>query len=405
MFSTWDILHVLIFAYFALVLFKSKPEKTITAFSRLTTIKVLPFLITGAVGFPVGLYSWDHSVWRDPDSRFISFLESSKGSDFIEGDIYVNIADHVFPRDIPDLHRLLEFMQRIRSLGNRQIIYVTYGDKNGADSGAFAEPSFFVDAFFDWVTSLTPETVQSIVPLGISFDCERFPAEVVRDTLLYAQAVKLRYLDSHFGSKRESLSIQWVVEGKLNPRVTDAVMRFADSALMMVYRNYLFFSPSDPAGYSGLSTRLRDYFLTQQCAGCMQDEFATANYHAKISIMVEASCEVDDICPLVSFCAKHTESDFITSGSPASSNPVEYLVSTLQGLERIIFSDREFTPDQRNRLFADRKSLFVIHNFEWFSCYFGDSDIAFKPALCAKYARAATECRGDGTPIIHHFSE
>ena len=399
MFSTWDILHVVIFAYFALVLSRSS-EKQLSFSSRFRAVVLLPFLITSVVGLPVGLYSWDHSVWRNPDSRFVSFLESEKGTDFLQGDIYVNIADHVFPRDIPDLHRLLEFMQRIRSLGNKQVIYVTYGDKNGADSGAFAEPSFFVDAFFDWVDSLSPETVQSIVPLGISFDCERFPPQVVRDTLLYAQAVKLRYLESHFDSKRESLSIQWVVEGQLNPTVTDTVMRYADSALMMVYRNYLFFSPSDPAGHSGLSSRLRDYFLKKQCAKCMQDEYASAHYHAKISIMVEASCVVDDICPLVSFCAKHTENDFITAGAPAASNPVDYLVSTLQGLERVIFSDYEFTPDQRTRLFADRKSLFVIHNFEWFSCYFGDADVAFNPELCAKYTQAANECRGDGSPII-----
>jgi len=363
-------------------------------------VKIIPLLATCVTGLPVGLYSWDHSVWRNPDSRFISFLESSKGSDFRQGDIYVNVADHVFPRDIPDLHRLLEFMQRIRLLENSQVIYVTYGDKNGADSRAFGEPSIFVDAFFDWIASLSPEIVHSIAPLGISFDCERFPPEIVRDTLLYAQAVKLRYLESHFDSRPESLSIQWVVEGKLNPFVTDAVMRFADSALMMVYRNYLLFSPSDPVGYTGLSSRLRDYFLTQQCPGCMLDEYAQSNYNAKISIMVEASCVVDDVCPLVSFCAKDRETDFITGGVPSATNPVEYLVSTLQGLERVISSDYDFTPEQRSRLFADRNSLFVIHNFEWFSCYFRDPHIAFNPRMCENYPQAAEECRGDGTFII-----
>ena len=332
-------------------------------------------------------------MWRDSPSRLLSFLGSPKGLQFNAGDIYVNVADHVFPREIPDLDRLLAFMRRQRETGNNQTIYVTYGDKNGADSRAYAGPAIFIDAFFDWVTSLSPETLQDIVPLGISFDCERFPPSIVKDTLLYAQAIKLRYLESHFASRPESLSIQWVVEGYLSPSATDAVMRFADSALMMVYRNYLLFSPSDVEGRTGLSARLRDYFLTHQCTGCMSDEYAEANYRAKISIMVEASCVVDDTCSIVSFCAKDRPSDFVSSGSLSATNPVEYILGTLEGLDRIINSDFNFTPQQRRRLFAERNSLYVIHNFEWFSCYFRDDEIAFNRDLCANYPRAAEHCR------------
>ena len=391
-------IHALIFACCVAVFIPKKITKSVLTKGLGVAAVMCSVLAPSALGSTVGLYSWEHTIWRDPSSRFFTFFESPEGRTFRDGDLYVNVADHVFPRDIPDLDKLLQFMQRIRSLGNRQIIYVTYGDKNGASTKAFAEPSIFVDAFFAWITSLSPDVIQSILPIGISFDCERFPSHIVKDTLLYAQAVKLRYLDSHFSSSPESLSIQWVIEGKLDPFVSDAVMRFADSALMMVYRNYLLFSPSDPGGRSGLANRLRNYFLIHQCPGCLLDDYASSNYRAKISIMVEASCVVDDECSLVSFCAKNRIADFEAAGSPAATSPVDYLVSTLQGLERFI--DSALSPTQRNRLFASPNSLFVIHNFEWFSCYFQNESLSFNPQLCLRFPDAANSCRGDDRIII-----
>jgi hypothetical protein len=269
----------------------------------------------------------------------------------------------------------------VRGYGNKGVIYLTYGDTDGARNGAQMGPILFATSFFAWAESLTPEDAQSVAPIGLSFDCERFSPDAVELVLLTLRRKKDEYCQSHFGGDTNRLMVQWVIDGNPDAGTTDMIMRHADSALMLSYRNYVGQNPPlDNRGGDDLLHRLRYFMLKVQCPRCLDDDYARANYRAKISIMVEAGCDIMSSCATVSFCAY-----------TGPRNPAEHLVSMLALMEAYIH--RIVSKEQRDRLFASRSSLFAVHHFEWFSCYFQNPDISFNPKQCQRYPALSRQCR------------
>mmetsp|Transcript_17515 Transcript_17515/g.14893 ORF Transcript_17515/g.14893 Transcript_17515/m.14893 type:complete len:115 (+) Transcript_17515:178-522(+) len=77
-------------------------------------------------------------------------------------------------------------------------------------------------------------------------------------------------------------------------------MRHADRALMMLYRNEVNGTYEDD-----LVERMK-WMMTEQCVVCTQPGWE--NLKAKITIMVEGSCEMGNGCGKLSMCAKDTSS-------------------------------------------------------------------------------------------------
>lgn len=350
---------------------------------------ILVFVSNSQVGssFPIGSYSWHHSIWRMSPSHMVSYMQHPRSSHYATGDLFVNVADFHHPDYVPMRDTIIGFLSSVRTNGNTATIYLTYGDGNGVKHQALDRPFIFIHKVFEVMLSFAPAELQAVAPLGISFACENFPPDIIQATLFAARLAKASLVASHFGGNTESFKIQWVIEGRPTEAVADVVMRNADSALMMVYRNYLGSSPLDAEGHDDIVMRLRGYMLERQCPKCLDDEYARANYVAKISIMTEAACSVAHACSTVSFCA------FDGTAWNDGQDPVEYVVSTLSRLNDALESGAVITREQRERLFASSQSLFVMHDWEWFTCYFRDDALAFSSQLCSRYLEAAHSCR------------
>jgi len=205
----------------------------------------------------------------------------------------------------------------------------------------------FIETFYEWASSLSAEVADSLVAIGLSIDVEHMHGSGTKEGLQKAQALKS---STKFAPGK--LLVQHTIEGKPNPDGTDYVMKYADSALIMLYRNYMHSSIFNAD--SNILSRA-SYFLREQCVHCLDDSYSAANYKAKLTIMVEASCSPADYCAKISFCAHDSPSE-----------GAKYLWDTLQELEAGMFSSGLISSSQFERLF-NPLTTFAVH--DW-SCMF-----------------------------------
>jgi len=323
-------------------------------------------------GQKIGLYTWGDHHWKD--SPFLSHLAGTNARKFTCGDIFVNVADYSSASSIKDKELLLPFLINVRRTGNRGVIWMTYGDVIKRDLKACKT---FVDTFYGWLLSVPEEWLDVIKPIGLSYDIEQFPASAIEETLSYAQQRK-----SELSPKLlpDGFLVQSTIDGHYKPVETDVVMRHADRALMMVYRNYMS-SPVEPAkGRDGIMERL-DFMFTKQCKNCLDDEYATKHYKAKITVIVETSCKMGKSCKYASFCAMDGE---------AANGGIEYLVSTLGEADRRLISSKLMTEAQRDRLLS-KTSPYAVHDWDWFQCFYRDPQDTSQ--LCKTYNDMSKTCR------------
>ena len=339
-------------------------------------IAVTPVIASAACTGPrLGIYSWDQQMsWRTPDSPLIKHLSSKNAKSNTCGDVTVNVADFSNAHKIYNSEVLVPFIENVRRAGNDGTVYLSYGDVKTKNVTA---ARMFIDTFFDWVATVPREKAQKIAPLGVSFDIEHFPVGRIEILLKHAQSRKQALSNFPIGS----VLIQWTIEGRINPVDTDAVMRYADSALMMAYRNYMS-KPGDETGAKNGLLRRLNYMLREQCSKCLVDDYAKKYYKAKITVMVESACNVDEYCDRLSFCA---------FDGPGNRGGVGYLHSTLQMLDAALVSSGLLTSEQKSRLF-NMRAPYSVHHWEWFQCYYQDpSDTN---SLCNEYHGLAATCRG-----------
>lgn len=325
-------------------------------------------------GRKYGSYSYSQAYWRGSDSSLLAFLDSPIGRQWACGDVYVNIADYTNPEQIHNSTLLVKFIQNYRSRvrNSNAIMWLTYGDvveKNGAKMVEF------VQTFFNWVQTIPASVATTMAPIGLSFDVEHIDPASTKSALTLAQSLQSSHA-SHFGK----VYIQHTIEGDPNVVGTDYVMKYADSALAMVYRNYI----HDPTGKyqddSSLVSRL-NWMLTQQCVNCLNDKYAEANYKAKITVMVEAACQMGAGCGKISFCA-----------FDGKSQGAFYMDSILTGLTGKTVPGL-MKPSQFTRLF-NSWTLYSVDNWEWYRCYAPFNSVFTYPS-CSAYHNDAAACRSE----------
>ena len=360
-------------------------------------VPLMERMVTECRGNHLGLYTWGHDIWDSESSSFMDFLLNPAVGGFGCGDVYINVSDYSAPDWIPNPHNLYPFIYNVRSTGNTGVVYLGYGDVAVGSNGAPDGPKRFADTFFNWVASLTQDQLNDILPIGVSYDCEHLSPKTIQDALVRAQKLKEDIRVERLGGDGSQIVIQWTIEGQKKPVDTDIVMKYADSALMMAYRNHMGTSVFDPFGEDNILTRLMNFMFKEQCKHCLNDSYAIANYRAKIKIMVEADCMCGSSCRKISFCAY----DATTPGwGDEYENGAEYLMSTLQVADEALRN--ELGPARFNRLFGstNEMSLFVVHNWHWFTCFFNNpsvytkSPIGVRKESCANYKTWARGCRG-----------
>lgn len=326
----------------------------------------------------LGIYSWDQTAaWRTSESALVKHLSGRNAKTSTCGDVTVNVADFSNSHKIYNSETLVPFIKNIRSAGNDGVVYLSYGDVKTKNVTACRQ---FIDTFFEWVLTVSHSDAKQIEPIGLSFDIEHFPIGETEKLLKYAQLKKREVLGRGF-SQDGGIWIQWTIEGRVNPVDTDAVMKYADSALMMAYRNYMSKAGDEYGDKNGLLRRM-SYMLKEQCKRCLDDSYARQNYRAKITVMVESSCDVEEYCDRVSFCA---------FDGPGREGGVDYLRYQLSLLDSGLVSSGLMTMEQKNRL-MNRRAPYSVHHWEWFQCYYNDPSDSNK--LCENYHNLATNCRG-----------
>ncbi|KAF4673470.1 hypothetical protein FOL47_010522 [Perkinsus chesapeaki] len=303
-----------------------------------------------------GTYSWSQDYWRKGDPSLINFGASDIGKLWNSGDVYVNIADNTNPDRIHDAEKLLPFMKEWRQrTGNDQRLWLTYGDVKTGKGSRMLE---FVDTFQKYLEDyITAKDMQAIAPVGLSFDVEHMEPEDIKKTLLKAQEMK-EDVTNKMGYAPGSLFIDFAIEGQKNTLGTQYIMQYADHATMMLYRNAIDGDYKDDLLYR------MNYMMTEQCEVCTQPGWE--NLKAKITIMLEGSCTVDQYCWKLSMCAYGTDS------YPDPSGGIEYAWDLLNELKARTVSDGILTQEQFDYLYDIHGSLYVIHNWEWVRCYYGD---------------------------------
>ena len=326
-------------------------------------------------GKRLGQYSWGTNLWSNGNTEFSDFFGTQAGKDWGCGDIYINIGDYTAPKVIAHQEDLVPFIQTYRETsGNwESVVWMTYGDVE-SDNGTLM--SIFVNTFFDWASSLSSSTADSLGPVGLSFDVEHMTPASTKSALQLAQSLK-----SSTNFAPGTLLIQHTIEGNPNIEGTDYVMKYADSALIMLYRNYMH-SP-DFKDDSNILSRAA-YMLKEQCVHCLDDAYAAANYNAKWTIMIESSCSPSDYCAKISFCA-HDDLG------------AEYAWQVVEQMEAEMFSTGLVTIDQFDRLF-NPLTTYAIHDWYWFRCYSPLSDSVSYPE-CSSYSSAAATCRETVGPL------
>ena len=337
-------------------------------------------------------------MWHATESPLVNFLMSEKTREHGCGDVYINIADYSAPDFIKNQQDLVPFMKNVRASGNRAVILLVYGDVNVSGNGVLDGPQRFADTFFRWLNTVSQEDLEEILPLGISFDCEHLPHATITGGLNTAQSLKKHFADAKLGGDASKIFIEWTIEGDEKPNDTDIVMKLADRALVMTYRNRMFTGPVDAENEDDLAGRFFNFMLKRQCTNCLNDIYAREHYKAKMKIMVEADCECGSGCEKISFCAFDAKANGWGNGF---SNGAEYLVNTLRQFDSALRDGSRITKEQFQRLFGDYDDLglFVVHNWNWYTCYFDDRSVDISYPIgarrqgCRNYHSLAAGCR------------
>jgi hypothetical protein len=293
-------------------------------------------------GKRLGMYTWGTELWRGGERILSDFFATSDGRAWGCGDVTINIGDYTAPGVIAYSDDIIPFIRAYRASSENyeSVVWLSYGDVVSGDGSLMEE---FIDTFYAWASAIPYDIANSLGTIGLSFDVEHMPAIATESALQKAQALKS---STQFGPGK--LLIQHTIEGLPNPDGADFVMRYADSALIMLYRNYME-SPIFSRDSNILSRAF--YFLKQQCVNCLDDAYALSNYKAKITIMVEGSCSPADYCAKISFCAHDSPDEGAT-----------YLWKTLQDLESGMFSSGLVTANQFTRLF-NPLTTFSVHDW------------------------------------------
>merc|ERR1712154_611447 len=134
--------------------------------------------------------------------------------------------------------------------------------------------------------------------------------------------------------------------GAQNVVGTKHVMENADSALMMLYRNYIVDYSGRHQPDSSIVSRLK-WFLTYQCEDCLKPEFQPK---ATIQVMVESSCKMGRGCTKLSFCAY--DADYLKSEDEIpQETTIDYLYNTLEDMHKVAIQEGLYTEELKNRLF------------------------------------------------------
>ena len=343
-----------------------------TTFRVNSTVSVPLIPITQTCeGMKLGMYIWEQSHWQSGNTHFARHLTGPNAQRWTCGDIYINVADYSNAESIKDSAMLLPFIINARRAGNRGVIWLTYGDVVERN---FAACKAFANTFFKWLSTIPDEWVDVVRPIGLSYDIENFPVGVLREVILDAQERKIKH---NFRFGQGGILVQCTVENHEKFAETDIVMRFADRALMMAYRNSLGGSGKED---DGLIERLR-WMFTKQCKRCLDDAYATEHYKAKVTVLVETACKLGKSCSYISFCA------FDGLGNRGG---IEYLGATLKELDRRLISDGILTEAQRNRLFSST-APFAVHDWDWFRCFYQDEHDS--NGRCSSYHSFSATCR------------
>lgn len=328
-------------------------------------------------GKRLGQYTWGTELWRQGARELSNFFGTADGKEWGCGDLTINIGDFSAPRTIAFKEDIVPFILAYRqSSGNYEsVVWLSYGDVESGDGSLMLT---FIDTFYAWASAIPADVASSLGTIGLSFDVEHMPASATKQGLQKAQALKA---STNFASGK--LLVQHTIEGRPNPDGTDYVMKYADSALIMLYRNYM--TSSTFSSDSNILSRAA-YFLRDQCVHCLEDSYATANYQAKVTIMVEASCAPADYCAKISFCAHDSPSE-----------GAKYLWDTLQELEAGMLSSGLVSSKQFERLF-NPYTTFSVHDWGWFRCY-APLTASSGTGQCRAYASSAERCRKTLGPV------
>ncbi|KAF4711999.1 hypothetical protein FOZ62_032268 [Perkinsus olseni] len=352
----------------------TKPTTTVSTTRPPTTSRP-----DGSIRF--GTYSWSQDYWRSGDPSLTEFGASDMAKLWNSGDVYVNIADDTNYDRIHDQEKLLPWMKDWRRrTGNTERIWLTYGDISRGSGSRMVK---FVNTFGTYLESfVSAEDMKEIAPIGLSYDVEHMQPEDIKKTLLKAQQMK-KDVSKKMGYPTGSLLIDFAIEGQKNTLGTQYIMEYADHATMMLYRNAIDGDYADDLVYR------MNYMMTEQCAVCTQPGWE--NLKAKITIMLEGSCTVGKYCHKLSMCADDT------TRYPDPSGGVEYAWDLLNELKARTVSDGILTQEQFDSLYDINGSLYVIHNWEWVRCYYGDDfsrKMGYSDCL-SQYHELAGKCRAD----------
>ncbi|KAF4712383.1 hypothetical protein FOZ62_025642 [Perkinsus olseni] len=336
----------------------SNPDQTVT-FPKTTgpppTTRPPP--TNACTGHKIGIYSWSQDYWSEGDPALTDFIQSDMGRTWNCGELYINVADPTNYNVIKYQPQLVAWMKKWRQdSGNDAIIWLTYGDVTERDGQKMCA---FVNTYEQFlIRSVSVEDMAEIAPIGISFDVEHVPDDYYLKALTSSREM-IANVTKGMGYLPNSIFVGSTIEGEPNQQETTYVMQNADRALMMLYRNSVNGTNND-----GLLERMQ-WMLTDQCVVCTQPGWE--DLKAKITIMVEGSCEMGNGCGKLSMCA------YDTSKYPDPNGGIEYVWDSLQDLTNEMVPAGILTQDQYNKLFDVNGTLYAIHNWEWSRCYYGDS--------------------------------
>jgi hypothetical protein len=327
----------------------------------------------GCPGNTLGTYTVDKRLWQDNNMELIDFLSSDVAKEWQCGDVYLNVADFSSAGEIVNPNDLTKFIVNLRTGAENSdgVVWIVYSDLVDGSPVKMLE---FVDKFYGWASAIPSEDIQLLGTIGLSFDVLNVDPETAQDVLQKSQIMK-----SVTSIPRGQLLVQFALEASLDQSATtDKIMRYADSALMPLYRNTV------QDGLASITDRLA-WMLHQQCTGCLDDEYAIANFNAQITILVEASCTVTSNCAETSFCAYD---------AVAPNGGAEYIFNTLLDMEKNAVRDSVLSQEQLERLLHP-VSKYAVHAWQWYRCFTPFSD-SLSYSDCEDYHHLAQQCRGEG---------
>jgi len=313
-------------------------------------------------GVRLGTYTWDMSYFLTNNGELLDLLDSPIGREYACGDLYINVADYSSPDIIPEQANLIQLIKEYRRrIGNWEAtVFLTYGDVTARDGMAMIA---FTETFFDWAKAVSAADADAMGRIGISYDVEHVDPEATKTALLMCKELRLQT------AFKENIVSQHTIDGDRNILTTDYVMKYADSALAMLYSN-------TPDGLVDLI----QWLVTEQCEKCLVDEYSSENYNAKISVIVEASCKMGNGCSQKSMCIRDGENE-----------GVMYIAETVSRANELLGSRGVLSAEQYSRLF-NLESQWVVHNFEWERCY-APFNKFFTYDSCKNYHDYANSCK------------